>query len=208
MKQPVAGPLGSPRHRHRRCRREELRHDRMPIGGSDGRVPRTVADAVNLEVEAVQVHGMRLRAQVDHAPARRLADAIRQALGRRPGEAVDHEREARLQPDEDLPGIVGAHHLAELRRRQADPLGDDEHPIVGRSRHADRRPARRPAHGRAPAPRSSWPSSDTCRVDRFGTAPGGCRAAGLPAAGRRRHRGRTGRAPAAARPGRCEASRR
>ena len=43
-----------------------------------------VAEAVDLEVEAVQVHGMRLRAQVDHAPARRLADAIRQPLGRRP----------------------------------------------------------------------------------------------------------------------------
>ena len=84
MKQPVAGPLRSPRHRHRRCRREEVRHDRMPIGGSDRSVSRSVADAVHLEVEAVQVHGMRLRAQVDHTPACRLADVIRQTLGRRP----------------------------------------------------------------------------------------------------------------------------
>ena len=47
-----------------------------------------------------------------------------------------------LQPDEDLPWIVGADHLAELRRRQAGPLGDDEHPIVdGGATRIDDQPA-------------------------------------------------------------------
>ena len=79
-----------------------------------GGVAAAVAEPLDVEVEAVQVHRVRLRAEVEHPPPHRLAEAIGQSLGGRPAEAVEHEGDARLTGDERLADVVGGEDLAEI----------------------------------------------------------------------------------------------
>ena len=138
-----------------------------------------------------------------------LAELIRQALGGRPRQAVDHEREPRLQLDEDFARIVGAHDVAQLRRRQARPLGDDEHPVRrdGAARRVDDERAghlaerhRRP-HRRRPVVIGAGAAGREL-------APGGFRRRAPPAARRARRRARRARGRAASHRDRCGSRRR
>ena len=105
VKQPIARALRRPRHRHRRSRLHELRHHtRLPVVG-ERPIPRAVAQAVNREVEAMQVHGVNLGAEVDDAPAGDLAELIAQSLGVRPASAVDQGEHLRANRQESRAGI-------------------------------------------------------------------------------------------------------
>ena len=63
---------------------------------SIGTVAQAVSQALDLEVEAVQMHRVGLRAEVDDAPPHLVTELIRQPLGGGPGESVDREGETRL----------------------------------------------------------------------------------------------------------------
>jgi hypothetical protein len=82
----------------------------MPGLGIDRHIANAIPEAVDLEVEAVQMHGVRLRAQVEHSPVDRFAELIRQPLGGRPRQAVDHEGHTWLELGERGPGVVGGQH--------------------------------------------------------------------------------------------------
>ena len=129
VKDPVAFALRHPGHRHRRPGVHQLGDNaRFPVG-VERDVALTVAERVDGEIEPVQVHRMRLRAEIQDAPAHFFAEAIREAFGRRPGEAVDHERESRVQREERAADIIGVRKLCELGARQAGPVGDDQDTI-------------------------------------------------------------------------------
>ena len=77
----------------------------------------------------MHVHRVSLAAQIDHSPSHPFADAIREAFGRRPRQAVDEKRQTRVDTDELDARIVGAGNAFELVARQAGPIGDDEHAV-------------------------------------------------------------------------------
>ena len=54
--------------------RQQLRDDGVPGRRLTGASRHAVAEALHLEVEAVQVHRVRLRREVDHAPVDWLAE--------------------------------------------------------------------------------------------------------------------------------------
>ena len=131
VEEPVPFALRRPRHRHRPARWQQLRHDRRA-----GRRPRRLDRAApsprlsTVEVEAVQVHRVGLRAEIDDAPAHGLAERDRSAARWPATKPVDHERESRLQRRRrPRVGSSARDDLAELLRRQAGPLGDDEDAI-------------------------------------------------------------------------------
>ena len=129
MKQPIADPLRPPRHRHRRARRHELGHDVWPLIGCVALIADAVADALDIEIEAVQMHRVRLRGQIQDAPTHGLTDASGQALGVRPGEAVHEERGLRVERQKRDARIRCARDAFQLSERQARPIGDDEHAV-------------------------------------------------------------------------------
>jgi hypothetical protein len=75
------------------------------------------------------MHRVRLRAEVDHPPADRLPELVAESLGRRPRQAVDHEREPRLEPDEHFGRQIGGDDLLQLARREVSPFGDHQDPV-------------------------------------------------------------------------------
>jgi hypothetical protein len=70
-----------------------------------------------------------LGTEVDDPPPNGLAELVRQALGRRPGQAVDQEHETRIQFQEGGAGIVGGGELAQLITGDTRPVRDDEDTI-------------------------------------------------------------------------------
>src|SRR6185295_14904066 len=84
VEQPVAGALRRPRHRHRSAGRKKLGDDAWLQAVRERRVLRAIAETLDLEEETVKMHGMRLRAEVEHAPPNVLAEPVRQPLGRWP----------------------------------------------------------------------------------------------------------------------------
>ena len=87
--QPAARLVGQPRHVERLPDLRRLREHERPRVGGIGAVALAVADAVDGEMQAVQMHGVAEIRRVDDAPAHRLADLVRQPLRERPGLAVD-----------------------------------------------------------------------------------------------------------------------
>ena len=116
VKEPVARPHRGPARGHGAAGRHELGHDHSTVGGCVHRVGRPAASAVDLVIEAVQVHRVRAGRGVEPAPAHGVADLIVQPLGLGPALAVDdHELAAVV-----LPGL--------------EPEAHDEHPLARRRR--------------------------------------------------------------------------
>ena len=93
MEQPVADPFGHPGHGKRSTRLKHLRDDERLAAVVEWNVAQAITQAVDFKVEAMQVQRMDLRAEIDDPPPNGLAELVRQALGRRPGQAVDQEHE-------------------------------------------------------------------------------------------------------------------
>ncbi len=89
MKQPVAGPLRNPRHLHRLPGDHPLGHDqvatRFAVAGIAGAVP----SGNDLIVEAVQLHRMHVRRDIEDPPAHRVAHGVGQPFGVGPRPSVD-----------------------------------------------------------------------------------------------------------------------
>ena len=140
VEQPVPRPLRLPHHRHRRAGRHQLGHDAWTLTGRETAIAHGIAEAFDLEVEAVQVHRVHLRAQVDDPPPHRLGELVVQAFGVRPGEPVDREADVGADLQEGGARIVLLQDLGQLGAREARPLGDDEDAIGPRQlRRAGRR---------------------------------------------------------------------
>ena len=122
VEQPVPRTFRRPRHRHGAAGRQQLRHDATAVRVIEWRIAQAVAEAVDVEVEAVQVHRVGLRTEVDDAPPDRLPELVGESLGRRPRQPVDHERQARLEPDEHFGGIVGRDDFTELPRASGSSI--------------------------------------------------------------------------------------
>ena len=114
VEQPVPRTFRRPRHRHGAAGRQQLRDDATAVRVIEWRIAQAVAQAVDFEVEAVQVQRVGLRAEVDHAPADALPELVGESLGCRPRQAIDHEREPRLEPDEHFGGHISRDDFTEL----------------------------------------------------------------------------------------------
>jgi hypothetical protein len=93
-------------------------------------IPQPIALPRHVEVEAVQVHRVRLRAQVDDAPVDWLAEVVGEPLGVGPGEAIDREEYRWLQSQECRTRIRLRHDVCEFGAGESRPLRDDEHTIL------------------------------------------------------------------------------
>jgi hypothetical protein len=125
VEEPVADGVRRPPHGHRRAARHELGDDGPTRAFSKKCIADRVATGKDMVVEAVQMQGMRAPRRVDEAPLHGVPDRVRQALGVRPREAVEHQ-----------------HLLAMLDRCSegcliASPLPEHEHTVLRRSRSAD-----------------------------------------------------------------------
>jgi len=116
VEEPVTLAHWCPGHRHRAGRLEQLRHDLMLLPLVEPPIAAAIALAVDGEVEAVEMHRVRLGAQIDDAPVDRLVDGIGQTLGRRPGTAIEEELGVGLEVEEGRSRIVSP-----ADRRQAAP---------------------------------------------------------------------------------------
>src|SRR5262245_47582655 len=76
VEEPVPLALRRPRHRHRAARWKQLRDDPPPVRVVLRDVPQSVPEAVHVEVEAVKMHRVGLRTEVDDAPPDPLAEAV------------------------------------------------------------------------------------------------------------------------------------
>src|SRR6266516_5145660 len=100
VKDPVTRASGHPGHRHRRRSRHPLRNCFPPAcRGVDG-VTISVPATVDVEVKAVQVHGMRNGAGVDDAPANRVAEIVGESFGMWPRTPVDGAKKPSLPRNE------------------------------------------------------------------------------------------------------------
>ena len=100
VEQPLTGPFGRPDDAQRRARCHETCDDAQTMLARERVIPQAVSLPQDVEVEAVQMHGVRLGAQVDHTPAHDLADVVSQVFRVGPSQAVDGEEDEGPQLEE------------------------------------------------------------------------------------------------------------
>ncbi len=98
VEQPVAGPFRNPGERHHASGRHLLGDGRAPIRGRVLGVAHAVPDALDVEVEAMQVHGVCSRREVHHPPSHGVGNAVLEPFVVRPGAAVDDGQLDRRPP--------------------------------------------------------------------------------------------------------------
>ena len=100
MEEPIAGALGHPADGHGCERLQSLGHGLAHLLRRKNRVVRQsrVMPRENIEIEAVQVHGMRDEGCIDHAPDERIPDLMHRALVVRPGPAVQRRDDVGAPP--------------------------------------------------------------------------------------------------------------
>jgi hypothetical protein len=180
VKQPVAGGVRRPGHRHRRAASNQLGHHRPSCGLGNQGITHGVATGIDAIVEAVQMQRVATPCRVDEAPLNAVAHHMRQTLRVRPGASVEHQylfalldrrSEGRLvaapQPHNEHPILRGP--------RSADTVNDDRAAQLSirelREREGVARRARRieirPRRGRANLEQRGLPRGDVDAVHFF-----------------------------------------
>ena len=117
VKDPTAGPVRRPDHRHGGAGSQALGDRHALLLRPVDRVPGDVTPRVDSVVETVQVHGMCGKGRVDQPPADGVAHVVGEALGVRPGAAVDDQE---LAPEVGL-SVFG--HTVDPNAEHQDAVG-------------------------------------------------------------------------------------